>query len=150
GSEKISQTYSDLVRQYAIPLEAYNFWQNLKRNTEQLGSLFDLQPFTELGNINCVNNPDVKCIGFISFTTLQEKRIFISHNDLVSWNYQPYFGECVLDTVPVPDINKFFPPGGPFFYELIGTANGPYVISSKICVDCSYHGGTTEKPPYWP
>src|ERR1700733_5152683 len=48
-SEKISETYSDLVSQYAIPVEAYNFWSNLKRNTEQLGSLFDLQPFTELG-----------------------------------------------------------------------------------------------------
>jgi hypothetical protein len=150
GSEKISVEYSDLVRQYALPVEAFNFWQNLKKNTEQLGSLFDVQPFTELGNITCVNDPSIKCIGFISFTTLQEKRMFISHNDIYNWNYQPYYEECPVDTVKPSDIDKYFPPGGPYFYELIGTANGPYVLSSKICVDCTYHGGTNKTPSYWP
>ena len=152
GSEKISQEYSNLVSQYAIPVDAYNFWSNLKRNTEQLGSLFDLQPFTQLGNITCVNDPTINCIGFISFTTLQTKRIFISKNDLVSWNYLPYYGEdCVMDTIQQQDIAKYFqPPGGPYSNSLIGTAMGPYLLSSILCVDCTYHGGTNIKPPYWP
>jgi Domain of unknown function (DUF4249) len=151
GSEQISQQYSDLIKQYALPLDAFNFWQNLKRNTENLGSLFDLQPFTELGNIKCVNNPTVNCIGFISFTTLQEKRIFISKNDLYGWSYFPYYGDCTIDTIPVPDISKYFqPPGGPYFNSLIGTDNGPYLLASTICVDCTYHGGTTVKPAFWP
>lgn len=150
GSEKISVQYTDLVSQYAIPVEAYNFWQNLKKNTEQLGTLFDLQPFTELGNITCVNNPAIKCIGFISFSTLQQKRIFISKNEIFNWNYNPYYGDCYVDTIPPPDIYKYFPPGGPFYYSLIGTNNGPYLLSSNLCVDCTYHGGTTIKPSYWP
>ena len=151
-SEKISATYSILVNQYGIPVDAYNFWSNLKKNTEDLGSLFDLQPFTELGNITCVNNPAVHCIGFISFTTLQTKRIFISKNDVANWNYFPYYGlECVIDTVKPADIDKYFqPPGGPYFNSLIGTAMGPYLLSSTLCVDCTYHGGTTVKPSYWP
>jgi hypothetical protein len=151
-SEKISETYSDLVSQYAIPVDAYNFWSNLKRNTEQLGSLFDLQPFTELGNITCVNDPSINCIGFISFTTVQTKRIFISKNDLVNWNYFPYYGlSCSVDTVKPEDITKYFqPPGGPYSNSLIGTDNGPYLLSSVLCVDCTNHGGTTVKPSYWP
>jgi hypothetical protein len=151
GSEKISFIYSDLVRQYAIPENAYNFWQNLKKNTEQLGTLFDLQPFTELGNIKCVSDPGVKCIGFISFTTLQEKRIFISKNEISSWHYNPYFGDCAIDTIPPPlDMNKYFPPGGPYFYSPIGTDNGAFLLGSNLCVDCTYHGGSAIKPPYWP
>jgi hypothetical protein len=152
GTEKISETYSNLVSQYAIPADAYNFWTNLKRNTEQLGSLFDLQPFTELGNITCVNDPTIHCIGFISFTTLQTKRIFISKNDLVNWSYQPYYGgDCLVDTIPPPDIDKYFqPPGGPYSNSLIGTDNGPYLLSSVLCVDCTNHGGTTVKPTFWP
>jgi hypothetical protein len=152
GSEQISYEYSDLIRQYALPVDAFNFWQNLKKNTEQLGSLFDLQPFTELGNIKCVNDPTINCIGFISFTTLQEQRIFISKNDISNWNYYPYYGEeCSVDTIPPADINKYFqPPGGPYFYSLIGTDNGPYLLSTNLCVDCTYHGGSTIKPPYWP
>ena len=152
GTEKISETYSNLVSQYAIPADAYNFWTNLKRNTEQLGSLFDLQPFTELGNITCVNDPTIHCIGFISFTTLQTKRIFISKNDLANWSYQPYYGaDCLIDTIPPPDIDKYFqPPGGPYSNSLIGTDNGPYLLSSVLCVDCTNHGGTTVKPTFWP
>jgi hypothetical protein len=151
-SEKISETYSTLVSQYAIPVDAYNFWSNLKRNTEQLGSLFDLQPFTELGNITCVNDPSINCIGFISFTTLQTKRILISKNDLVNWNYFPYYGlDCIIDTIKPQDIDKYFqPPGGPYTNSLIGTAMGPYLLSSVLCVDCTNHGGTNVKPPYWP
>ena len=150
GSEKISVMYSDLIRQYAIPVEAFNFWQNLKKNTEQLGSLFDLQPFTELGNIKCVNDPSTKCIGFISFTTLQEKRIFISHNDLVYWDYQPYYSDCAVDTVMPGDISRYFPPGGPYYNTPIGTDNGRYLLGTNQCVDCTYHGGTNIKPSYWP
>ncbi|HEX3767740.1 MAG TPA: DUF4249 domain-containing protein [Puia sp.] len=151
-SEKISETYSNLVSQYAIPVEAYNFWSNLKRNTEQLGSLFDLQPFTELGNITCVNNPSISCIGFISFSTVQTQRIFISKNEVVNWNYFPYYGlDCIIDTIPSQDIDKYFqPPGGPYSNSLIGTAMGPYLLSSILCVDCTYHGGSTVKPTYWP
>jgi hypothetical protein len=151
GSEKISATYSILVNQYGIPVEGYNFWSNLKRNTEQLGSLFDLQPFTELGNITCVNDPTIHSIGFISFSNVQSQRILISKNDLVNWNYLPYYGDCYVDTIPVPDIDKYFkPPGGPYSNSLIGTNNGPYLLSSTLCVDCTYHGGTTIKPSYWP
>jgi hypothetical protein len=150
GSEKISAVYSNLVKQYAISAEAFDFWQNLKRNTEQLGSLFDLQPFTELGNIQCINNPSDKCIGYISFTTLQEKRIFISKTEIYPWNYYPYYGACFMDTIMPQDLTRFFPPGGPYFNTLIGTDNGAYLMSSNLCVDCRDHGGTTVKPPYWP
>jgi hypothetical protein len=138
------------VRQYAISSQAFDFWQNLKKNTEQLGTLFDLQPFTELGNIHCVNNPAVKCIGYISFTTLQEKRIFISKNEVYPWNYDPYYGVCAQDTIKPTDLSLFFPPGGPYFNTLIGTDNGLIIFSTNICVDCLYHGGTTTKPAYWP
>jgi Domain of unknown function (DUF4249) len=153
GSEQISAVYSNLVSQYAIPVEAYNFWQNLKRNTEQLGSLFDLQPFTELGNIQCVNNPAVKCIGFISFSTLSQKRIFISKNEVNNWNYSPYYGgDCSITTVPPDSISFYFqPPGGPYFNSLVGgTTNGSYLVSTASCVDCTYHLGTNQKPSFWP
>jgi len=150
GSEKITELYSNLVKQYAITLDAYNFWQNLKRNTEQLGTLFDLQPFTELGNIHCLNNPSVKCIGYISFSTVQEQRIFISKGQVYPWNYSPYYGDCSQDTINPNDLTKYFPPGGPYFYSLIGTDNGAIIFSTNLCVECTYHGGTTVKPPFWP
>ena len=159
GSIKISALYSTLIKQYAITVDGFNYWINLKKNTEQLGTLFDLQPFSELGNIQCMNNPDVKCIGFISFTTLQQQRIFINKNDLIAWNYQPYYGKCILRSEALGLISiDFQPPGGPYGNSLIGqgidTAKmnpGPvYFYSTNLCVDCTYNGGSPLKPSYWP
>ena len=158
GSEKISVEYSDLIKQYAISAEAFNFWSNLKKNTEQLGTLFDLQPFSELGNILCINNPDVKCIGYISFTRMQKQRIFINKNEITQWNYNPYYDvyePCFIQTAYFQDISNFFlPPGGPYGNSMIGQGIDPpfpvYLFSTVLCVDCRVHGGSTIKPAFWP
>lgn len=157
GSIKVSSLYSTLIKQYAMTADGFNYWTNLKKNTEQLGTLFDLQPFSELGNIQCMNNPDIKCIGFISFTTLQQQRIFISKNDLIAWNYQPYYDKCIMQyDVPDSISTHFQPPGGPYGNSLIGQGLDPvfhmpvYYYSSNLCVDCTHNGGTTVKPSYWP
>jgi hypothetical protein len=155
GSIKLSSRYSTLVKQYAITEDAFNYWTNLKKNTEQLGTIFDLQPFTEFGNIQCMNNPDVKCIGFISFTTLQQQRIFIDKGDLIGWNYQPYYGKCLLTYAKPEVLSVYFqPPGGPYSSSLIGQGldsmhNTIYYYGTNLCVDCTYNGGITTKPSYW-
>jgi hypothetical protein len=155
GSEKITAEYSDLISQYAISADAFNFWENLKKNTEQLGTLFDFQPFTEFGNIQCVNNPAIKCIGYISFTTAQKKRILINYKDVNSWNYTPYY-KCSQDTIRTDLVSQVFQPaGGPYFYSLIGqtldTTHTPvYLFAPVPCVDCRLHGGSTIKPAFWP
>ena len=75
-SEKIETRYSILVKQYALTSDSYNFWVNLKKNTEQLGSIFDAEPSNINGNIHCVNNPALPVIGYVSVTHVQQKRIF--------------------------------------------------------------------------
>ena len=150
GSEKISIEYSLLIKQYALTQDAFTFWQNLKTNSQNLGSLFDLQPYTQLGNIHCVSNPVIPVIGYVSFCTLQQKRIFISKNDVPAWNYSPYYGSCA-DTTYVNNLSLIFPATGPpYYYSLIGTTTAGYVYSTDICVDCRSHGGTTTKPPFMP
>jgi hypothetical protein len=159
GSEKMSAEYSDLIKQYAISADAFNYWSNLKKNTEQLGTLFDLQPFTELGNIQCVNNPEVKCIGFISFSTLQQRRVFVNKNEIFKWNYFPYYDvkDPCIEYAVYPELvaGYFVPPGGPYVYSMIGqgldtTHSTVYLFSSNLCVDCRVHGGSSLKPVFWP
>jgi len=159
GSEKLTAEYSDLIKQYAITSDAYNFWANLKKNTEQLGTLFDLQPFTELGNTKCLNNPAIKCIGFISFSTVQKRRVFINKNEITEWNYSPYYDNpdpCIeYGVYPEVIAQYFLPPGGPYGYSMIGQGldsnhSTVYLFSSNLCVDCRVHGGSTVKPAFWP
>ena len=78
ASQQLSVVYSILVTQYALTKEAYEFWQNLKKNTEQLGTIFDPQPFADYGNMHCLSDPQEPVIGFISACTTQQQRIYIS------------------------------------------------------------------------
>ncbi len=151
GSEKISIMYSINVNQYAITAEAYDYWQNLKKNTEQLGTLFDPQPSQVTGNLHCISNAQEPVLGYVSVSTPQSKRIFINYGQLSYWTYDPYYGSCFIDTATSTDqINQVFPVGGTQFYTFFGTDNGLYLYTTSLCGDCRLHGGTTVKPPFWP
>jgi len=157
-SEKIETKYSILVKEYALTKEAYNFWQNMKKNTEQLGSIFDAQPSEVPGNIHCITNPAEPVIGYVSVTNVQQKRIFINRDELPqSWEYTyPY--ECGLDTM------LFLTRGGQnnvaaYLIPLNTTefAISPISANNKLlgflstsaqCADCTIRG-TTKQPVFW-
>jgi hypothetical protein len=167
-SEKLETKYSIEVNQYALTGEAYSFWENLKSNTEQLGSIFDAQPSQINGNIHCQTNPAETVVGYISVSTVQDKRIFINNTQLpksAQWNtVYPY--TCTLDTalfcrpVSTPcrnDVALFLIPlsyyNGLPISALTSTGNGPpttlgYLGSDRECVDCTL-SGTTMQPPFW-
>ncbi|MES1222130.1 MAG: DUF4249 domain-containing protein, partial [Bacteroidota bacterium] len=74
SSIKISVRYSILVKQYALTKQAFEYWDVLKKNTEQVGTLFDPQPSNLISNIHCVSNPGELVVGFISAGAVSEKR----------------------------------------------------------------------------
>ena len=73
-SEKVAQNYVLQLRQYALTKEGFEYYQNLKKNTEQLGSIFDAQPTLLTGNIHCITVPTDVVIGFISVSTVTNKQ----------------------------------------------------------------------------
>src|SRR5665213_1162107 len=87
SSEKVGDEYSIQVRQYALTTDAYNFYVNLKKNTEQLGSVFDALPSELNGNIHSVTNPSEPVIGYISVGSTSKQRIFVSNRVLPTLIY---------------------------------------------------------------
>jgi hypothetical protein len=150
NSEKIGIRYSILVKQYALTEEAYQYFQVLKKNTENLGSIFDAQPTQLVGNIHSVTNPSEIVIGFITASSVQQQRIFISNNQLNNWNWVYNGEDCRLISI-AQNPNNFL------IYNYPDTSYAPYYfispsniqLAKKVCVDCSVRGGTTNKPPYW-
>ena len=159
-SEKILHRYSILLRQYALTPDAYAFWNILKRNTQQIGTIFDAQPSEVKGNIHCTSNPSEPVIGYISVSTISQKRIFIDRTELPAWPYPlptcsfPY-PICWSKGGPVdPDITVGnYIPVGLVKVGLCGFPPKPgYVVSAGQynCVDCRYHlGGKTKAPGFW-
>jgi hypothetical protein len=158
-SEKVEMEYSILVRQYAVTKEAYIFYQNIQKNSEQLGDIFSPQPTEISGNIHCLTNPAEPVVGYVAVGTVQSKRIFVHHDDLPG-NVQPIYPyDCQQDTALfqgpyginqvegtlVSNPGALIPTSAVYKSGVIGPIG--YLYSSPECVDCTIRGGL--KPPAW-
>ena len=153
STDKLSSKYSILIKQFALTKEWYEWLQTVRKNTEQLGSIFDAQPSEIRGNIHCVTDPGELVIGFVGCTTETQKRIFISKSEIPQAQVFSAYRNCQLDTIPNDPIvlaqyygnNNNIPV---IYYTVMGFIRG--VIGSDAgCVDCRARGGVTTKPDFW-
>jgi Domain of unknown function (DUF4249) len=161
-SEKIGNRYSISVKQYVLTADAYNYYQQLKKNSEQLGNIFDPQPSELPGNIHCVSTPSETVIGYITAGSTSVSRIYIDTRNLPTWLPLTPYPQCGEDTAlfrqpegtasvinnvklliysgeEVP-ISIIAPPGS--------TSISGYTASSRECVDCTLRG-TNKEPSFW-
>jgi len=149
SSIKMSVRYSILVKQYALTKEGYEYWNLMRKNTEQVGTLFDPQPSSLFSNIRCLTTPDEQVIGFVSAGTISEKRIFISNAEVVPWTYKQIC--AVEDTIAKKDITTKFANGYYIPTQAIYDMRGnivAYLAGEAVCVDCRLRG-TNIKPLFW-
>jgi len=153
NSQKISIRYSILVKQYAITPEAYQYYSILKKNTENLGSLFETQPTQLIGNFHAVKNPSEVVIGFFTASSVEQKRIFISKFDVSNWNFVDSNRECgakVISHPPLPDPGFYlYDYPDPDYYPYFFCGSTCLYIARRECVDCRVKGGINHKPSYW-
>lgn len=150
NSPKIGVRYSILVRQYVLTPEAHKFYEILQKNTEQLGTLFDPQPSQLRGNIQNTANPAEPVIGFVTASTVQEKRLFITRQEVEDWSGGLPSGDCSVQFTPQDPANYLR-------WTYTDTAWGPYYFSSaggiaiarNSCLDCRRKGGSNQKPSFW-
>lgn len=147
GDERLSVRYSILVRQYAIDENTYNFYQQLKSNTESLGSIFDALPTDISGNITCVTNPSEKVIGYVSAASIQEKRLFIANSEVPDWGFTPQCETLEVPNTPLDFANNY-PPYAPFEPITFGVSVVAYKSAAISCVDCRTRG-TNNRPSFW-
>lgn len=150
GSEKISVRYSIRVRQYALDRGGYDFYQLMKKNTEELGSIFAAQPSDIRGNIRSVTNPQEPVIGYITVTTEAEKRIFIQRAEVdnPAWGYSYPCEDIEVANHP-DSLRKYFPFNYlPYAEHREGPAVVGYYSSGPYCVDCTLRGSNV-RPAYW-
>jgi hypothetical protein len=143
---------SFLIRQYPLTEQGYAYWLSVQKNSQTLGGLFDLQPSQIQGNLHCLTNPDNPVIGFVSASTVQESRIYISNKSLPGWQ-SPHIDtatSCQIAIIPTDPLNELiwnYPDTsyGPYYFP-----SGGLFIAPKRCMDCRYQGGTLDKPSFWP
>ena len=148
---KMDIDYSILLRQYPLDADAYKYWLTVQKNSQSLGGLFDLQPSQITGNIHSVTNPNNMVFGYISASSVQEQRIFISNKNLPDWKSNLGIS-CPVDEVQSnpadPLIWTYYDTSKQLWYYVSGPPP-TMKITNKPCLDCRYQGGTNIKPPFW-
>jgi hypothetical protein len=148
GGGKLGYNYSIIVRQYALSKSAYEYWDNLKKNTELRGSLFDPQPSQVGSNMHCTTDPAEPVLGFVSAGAASTKRIFINSIDLAYWYYvYPFVCETPF-VVPFGEIDSYF--SDSLLYVPLDNGFFGVDATSIECGDCRYTGGVNVKPDFFP
>jgi hypothetical protein len=150
-SPKLRSKYSILVEQRGLTKSEYDYWLQVKKNTEGLGTLFDPLPSRVNGNIQCITNSDEPASGYFSASTTQTKRIFITNRNIT----RPMTAPAIITGYEMCQLDSAFLEKGihgelivPFTDEM-GIAVIGYLVASLPCVDCRFGGGTTVKPDFW-
>ncbi|HTK20654.1 MAG TPA: DUF4249 domain-containing protein [Mucilaginibacter sp.] len=160
-AEKIETKYSILLRQYALTADSYKFWETLRKNTEQLGSIFDAEPTQLAGNIHNIHDNTDIVIGYISAGTVSKKRIFITSEQLPASYKTVYPYQCMQDSLWYHnphsyaglenDVEDVLIPGIMIpitaFYEG-GPSPAGFMGADPYCVDCTLRG-SKKRPDFW-
>jgi hypothetical protein len=153
GSWKLSQLYTMRFRQRALSKEAFGFFEQVRKNTEQLGSIFDAQPSDNNGNIRCITNAEEIAIGFVEVTQEREQRIWISRAQLGGWRWDRNCQSEIsvlnhTDSLDVVTTGQMILTNPDVILQPSGRIARAFAAAID-CVDCRTLG-TNVKPPFWP
>jgi hypothetical protein len=150
NTRQLAIEYSLLVTQSALTPDGYNYLYLMQLNNESLGSIFDVQPSAPVGgNIHSLSNSNETVIGYVSAGTLQQQRIFIKRSQISSWLYVYACQQPDIDVLGAPDSLLYY-----FNYygytPIEEVKENVYSANYPECIDCTWQGGTTTKPSFWP
>ncbi len=147
-TQRLFYRYSLLVRQYSLSEDAFWYWDEVGKNLQAKGNLFDKQPSITPSNICNVGDGTERVIGYFSVSGVTEIRIMV---------------EDVPGLPLVPNPNFCEPGSLPFSLARLSRALLPYYIATGIfhdtlltggvpkqCIDCrEYDGSSHIRPDYW-
>jgi hypothetical protein len=152
-SEKIMQRYSIRVRQRAIDSETFQFWEIMKRNSDDIGGIFSPLPSLLTTNIREQRSGANTAIGYVSMGVATYKRIYIDNSEVRPWQVeQPDYLNCRIesDTVLVAQYQTAFGSGTfvPARPVIVVTTTIGYLGTNVNCADCTLRGSNV-KPDFW-
>jgi hypothetical protein len=168
NSNRLTQEYSILVKQYSISEKEYTFWNNLKKVGKAGGDIFALQPYQVISNIHNVNNAREMVLGYFEVSAVSKKRIFITAHELDPLDL-PHFEVTCKEIPKSPDDWPSNPPMSPVvtFYEIYykymnkedyvfirpefnwDNTLARLVYARRACSLCEYAGGDSNRPDFW-
>ena len=145
--QKLHHKYSLLVKQYSLGEEAFHYWNELKKTSQEQGFLFDRQPALLKSNIHNVNDESEVVLGFFSMAGVVVKRTFAVKPEgldlsIYKWYCFPMSrgpgGYLMKEDLPL------------YFARAWMDGESSYAQVNKHCVDCrAYMNSTHIIPDFW-
>ena len=150
GDSRLSVMYNIKVYLSTLTKDAYRYWQNMRTNSDQSGSLFTPNPSEMIGNIRSLDNPDELVIGYISVVQRESASMYMSNDDLDGF-YQPSgYGMSEPKYVAFHNWLSAYYSGLAPVNSRVEDFETKYYWAPRGCVDCRALGGTKVKPEGWP
>ena len=148
---RLSALYRIIVKQNVISKKSHDYYLNIKKNAENIGSIFAPIPSELRGNIICTTEPERPVIGYIDVSGTTQNQRFILRN---SYLYEPPPKEDCEETTEDAFKEKYgryaeLQDYGYILYRA-ATDREPARYIFQRCVDCRKLGGITQKPDNWP
>ncbi len=143
---RLQVRYSLLVRQYTLSDEAFQYWDQMKKQNQESGGLYETQPSHIRGNIYNINDLDERMLGFFNVSSSSEKRIFIDGIRELDYPRNRCFPDTIDYTSQIPGYMIF-----PVYLRSVNPmgAGPPYIYGRYLCFDCTNGGGINVKPDFW-
>lgn len=148
-TDQLSQRYSFNVKQYSLSEESYNYWKELQKATENLGTLFDPQPSIVKGNYYNVDDENEIILGYFDAAVVREQRVFVNRADIPGIKIPYDYANCedsIVSKYMIPEMDD----SGWEMIDEEEVAPGSFVyhFSTNYCIDCTLYG-TNTRPDFW-
>lgn len=151
---RIAIRYSILVTQFSISKEEFDFWTEIKKSTESIGTIFDPLPSRVLGNLYSESASAEPVLGYFTVSSAVSQRMFIDNSELPRILYGSSFTGCHFSQIDSLTVDEFFErPKTTLVIALITDMAGNvvgYTTAGANCTDCrTRNNGKTMKPDFW-
>ena len=152
--KRLQVLYRITVRLDALSEDCYNYWNNIRQNSEQQGSLFAPTPSEMASNVHCLTDPDQQVIGYLGAAVHAEATLYYD-NEVGKYYHNKYYPwpEIKVSASQRDSMAYYYREGYlPFqeIYEGMSAAPSHYMWTQRICVDCRVEGGSKTRPEDWP
>lgn len=150
--KRLQMLYRIRVHLSAISDASYSYWETIRQNSEEQGSLFSPTPSQVTGNIHCTSNPDALVIGYIDACQEVMGEMYYDNSNEHYFIPGPPVQFDAIEMSNIPEINYSLFRNSLLPYQTVSTGGGEpnYIWAPAYCVDCRRNGGTKHKPADWP
>ena len=150
---RLSYLYRIKVSLEPLSRDAFDFWENMKTNSDSSGDLFTPNPSETVGNIRCVQDPDIFVLGYINVAQRATKTLVLKQEEHLFFKRKETFADAELvgSTMWKDFYERQYLP---YTWYIPNDVSQTYWLPVK-CVDCMKRGDSSKditrtKPYDWP